>query len=94
LSFEGCVDGRVVGQVGRRCEREAVRDAEPPSRKRDPFRVWVLTNQVPEGTWGAGGNVVGLADIVNYIINDPEAAASHATRRLAITKSERDAVFA
>jgi hypothetical protein len=54
----------------------------------------VLTNQVPEGTWGAGGNVAGLADIVNYIINVPEAAASHATRRLAITKSERDAVFA
>lgn len=71
----------------------AVLDAEPSSRKRDPFRVWVLTNQVPEGTWGAGGSVVGLADIVNYIINDPEAAAAHAARRLAITKSERDAIF-
>lgn len=72
----------------------AVLDAEPPGRQRDPFRVWVFTSQVPEGTWGAGGNVVGLADIVGYILNDPEAATAHAKRRLAIVKSERDAIFA
>lgn len=71
----------------------AVLDAEPPGRERDPFRVWVFTNQVPEGTWGAGGIVVGLADIAGYILNDPEAAVAHAKRRLAIVKSERDAIF-
>lgn len=72
---------------------EAVLDAEPAGRPRDPARVWVFTHQVPEGTWGGNGQVVGLADIVTFIVGDAEAGQAHAKRRLAISKAERDAVF-
>ena len=30
----------------------------------DAMRVWVLVNDQPEGTWGAGGSVVRFADLV------------------------------
>ena len=73
---------------------DAVLDAEPEGRARDPFRVWVFTNQVPEGTWGGGGTIVGLADIAGFVTGDAEAGATHAKKRLAITKAERDAIFA
>lgn len=73
---------------------DAVLDAEPDGRPRDAYRVWVFTNQIPEGTWGAGGQIYGLADIVGSVLNDAEAGRAHAKRRLAITKAERDAVFA
>jgi phenylpyruvate tautomerase PptA (4-oxalocrotonate tautomerase family) len=72
----------------------AVLDAEPEGRARDPFRVWVFTNQIPEGTWGGGGTIVGLADIAGFVIGDAEAGAAHAKKRLAISKAERDAIFA
>ena len=72
---------------------DAVLDAEPEGRARDPFRVWVFTNQVPEGTWGGGGTIVGLADIAGFVTGDAEAGAAHAKKRLAITKAERDAIF-
>lgn len=74
---------------------KAVLDAESDGRPRDPFRVWVFTQQIPEGTWGSGGRVVGLADIVTFVLDgDVQAATAHAKRRLAITKAERDAIFA
>lgn len=71
-----------------------VLDAEPADRKADPFRVWVFANQIPEGSWGADGHVFGLADIAEFVVGDAEAGKAHAKQRLAITKSERDAVFA
>jgi phenylpyruvate tautomerase PptA (4-oxalocrotonate tautomerase family) len=71
----------------------AVLDAEPDSRPRDPSRVWVLMHEVPEGTWGGAGRVVGLADIVELISGDAEAARAHAKKRLAVAKAERDAIF-
>jgi phenylpyruvate tautomerase PptA (4-oxalocrotonate tautomerase family) len=77
-----------------RAATDAVLDAEPVGRPRDAYRVWVFTNQIPEGTWGAGGQIYGLADIVGFVLNDAEAGRAHAKRRLAITKAERDAVFA
>jgi phenylpyruvate tautomerase PptA (4-oxalocrotonate tautomerase family) len=73
---------------------EAVLDAEPDGRPRDGFRVWVFTNEIPEGTWGAGGKVFGLAEIAGFVLNDAAAGSAHAKRRLAITRAERDAVFA
>lgn len=73
---------------------DAVLDAEPADRPRDPFRVWVFAHEVPEGTWGGGGRVVGLADIAGFVTDDAEAARAHAKRRLAIARSERDAIFA
>ncbi|HET6918879.1 MAG TPA: tautomerase family protein [Jiangellaceae bacterium] len=72
---------------------EAVLDAEPPGRPRDTFRVWVFTHAVPEGTWGGGGRVVGLADIATFVLDDPAAGQAHAKRRLAAAKAERDAIF-
>lgn len=73
---------------------EAVLDAEPEGRPRDPFRVWVFAGSVPEGTWGGGGNIVGLADIVSFVRGgDTQAGAAHAKRKLAAARAERDAIF-
>ena len=62
---------------------EAVLDAEDGAYERDPMRVWVFTPEVPEGTWGAGGRVVTLADIATFATGDPEAGRAYAERRLA-----------
>lgn len=89
---EGQVDAkRRAGMV--EAVTNAVLDAEPDGRPRDPWRVWVFTHEVPEGTWGGGGRVVGLADIAGLVIGDAEAAHAHARKRLAVAKAERDAIF-
>jgi phenylpyruvate tautomerase PptA (4-oxalocrotonate tautomerase family) len=72
---------------------DAVLDAEPADRPRDASRVWVFTHDVPEGTWGAGGRVFGLADIAGFAIGDAEAGAAHAKKRLAAAKAEREAIL-
>ena len=61
---------------------EAVLDAEAGVRPRDPNRVWVFPTQVPEGTWGAGGRVVGLEDIAAFVIGDGDKARRYAQSRL------------
>jgi phenylpyruvate tautomerase PptA (4-oxalocrotonate tautomerase family) len=72
----------------------AVLDAEPEDRSPDPSRVWVFASSVPEGTWGGGGRIVGLADIVTFVLDgDAAAGEAHAKRRLAAAKAERDALF-
>jgi phenylpyruvate tautomerase PptA (4-oxalocrotonate tautomerase family) len=65
---------------------DAVLDAERGAYPRDPERVWVFTPEVPEGTWGGAGRIVGLADVGGRVIGDPElgrryAEATFATRR-------------
>lgn len=73
---------------------KAVLDAEPEDRSHDPSRVWVFPNSVPEGTWGGGGQIFGLADIATFVLDgDATAGQAHAKRRLAAAKAERDAVF-
>jgi phenylpyruvate tautomerase PptA (4-oxalocrotonate tautomerase family) len=62
---------------------EAVLDAEPEGRDRDPMRVWVFPTDVPDGTWGGGGRIVTLADIATFVTGDPEASRAYAERRLA-----------
>ena len=62
---------------------EAVLDAEDGAHPRDPQRVWVFANEVPEGNWGGGGRVMRLADIVGHVIDDPDAARRYADQRLA-----------
>ncbi len=85
-------DKRRAGMV--EAVTNAVLDAEPEGRPRDPFRVWVFTHQVPEGTWGGGGRIFRLADIAAFALGgDEKAGRAHAQRRLAITKAERDAIF-
>jgi hypothetical protein len=54
----------------------------------------VFANSVPEGTWGGGGRIVGLADIATFVLDgDAAAGKAHAKCRLAAAKAERDAVF-
>jgi phenylpyruvate tautomerase PptA (4-oxalocrotonate tautomerase family) len=61
---------------------EGVLDAEAGAYERDPFRVWVFANEIPDGTWGAGGRIFTLADIVGFVIGDAEKAREYAKRRL------------
>ena len=90
---EGQLDAeRRAGMVA--AVTDAVLDAEEGAgRKRNPFAVWVIANQIPDGTWGAGGKIFGLADIAGTALRDAEAGRAHAKERLAIVKAERDAVF-
>jgi phenylpyruvate tautomerase PptA (4-oxalocrotonate tautomerase family) len=62
---------------------EAVLDAEAGAYERDPARVWVFTPEVPDGTWGALGRVVTLADIASFATGDPERGRRYAEERLA-----------
>jgi phenylpyruvate tautomerase PptA (4-oxalocrotonate tautomerase family) len=62
---------------------EAVLDAEEGARQRDASRVWVFPTEMPEGTWGAAGRIVRLADIVSFVGGADRAAAErYAARRL------------
>ena len=62
---------------------DAVLDAEDRVHPRDPERVWVFANEIREGTWGGGGRVMRLADIVRHVIGDAEQAKRYAAHRLA-----------
>lgn len=61
----------------------AVLDAEEGARPRDPKRVWVFANEIPEGTWGGDGKIQGLADITGFVLSDAEKGRKYAERRLA-----------
>jgi phenylpyruvate tautomerase PptA (4-oxalocrotonate tautomerase family) len=61
---------------------EAVLDAEEGTRRRDASRVWVFPTEMPEGTWGAAGRIVRLADIVDLVVGDRAVAERYAARRL------------
>lgn len=62
---------------------EAVLDAEGGAYERDPARVWVFTPEIPDGTWGALGRIVTLADIATFATGDPERGRQYADERLA-----------
>jgi phenylpyruvate tautomerase PptA (4-oxalocrotonate tautomerase family) len=62
---------------------DAVLDAEQGSYDRDPSRVWVFTPEVPDGTWGALGRIVTLADIAAFATGDAERGRRYAEQRLA-----------
>jgi hypothetical protein len=49
--------------------------------------VWVFTYEVPEGTWGGLGRVVGLADIAAFAAGD--AGRAYGERRLAERRREQ-----
>lgn len=36
------------------------------------LRVWVLINEQPDGTWGAGGSIIRYSDLVSLAKNNPE----------------------
>ena len=62
---------------------EAVLDAENGAHDRDPARVWVFTPEIPDGTWGALGGIVTLADIATFATGDAERGRRYAEERLA-----------
>jgi phenylpyruvate tautomerase PptA (4-oxalocrotonate tautomerase family) len=61
----------------------AILDAEPDDRPRDPMRVWVFANEIPDGNWGAAGRTVRLADIAGIAMGDAEKGKAYAERVLA-----------
>jgi phenylpyruvate tautomerase PptA (4-oxalocrotonate tautomerase family) len=66
---------------------EAVLDAEAGAHPREPERVWVFTPEVPEGTWGAGGQIVRLADIAGFVLG-AERGRQYAEATLASRRAE------
>jgi phenylpyruvate tautomerase PptA (4-oxalocrotonate tautomerase family) len=62
---------------------DAVLRAEDNALSYDPNRVWVFTNEIPDGTWGGAGRINTLADIVGYVVGDAEVGRTYAERRLA-----------
>jgi phenylpyruvate tautomerase PptA (4-oxalocrotonate tautomerase family) len=80
-------DDRRQAMVGAVTER--VLDAENGAYERDPLRVWVFANEIPDGTWGGGGRIVRLADIVGYVVGDPEKGRQYAEKRLAASRNAR-----
>jgi len=67
---------------------EAVLDAEDGAYDRDPSRIWVFPNDIPDGRWGALGRIVTLADIAGFVTGDPESARDYAEQRLAQVRGE------
>jgi phenylpyruvate tautomerase PptA (4-oxalocrotonate tautomerase family) len=67
---------------------EAVLDAESGAHDRDPARVWVFTPEVADGTWGALGRVVTLADIASFATGDAERGRRYAEERLGQRRAE------
>lgn len=67
---------------------DAVLDAEDGAHGRDPARVWVFANEIPDGTWGGGGRIVTLADIAGFVLGDPEQGRAYAQARLAGRRTE------
>lgn len=65
-----------------RAVTDAVLDAEDGAYRRNPRRVWVFAHEVPDGTWGGGGRIVTLADIVGFVMGDPERGRAYAETRL------------
>ncbi|MFQ6326916.1 MULTISPECIES: tautomerase family protein [unclassified Nocardia] len=62
---------------------DAVLDAEDGAYPRNPLRVWVFPNEIPDGTWGGGGRIFTLADIAGFVTGDPEKGRAYAEWRLA-----------
>src|SRR5947208_13895655 len=71
---------------------ERVLDAEEGAFERDPSRIWVFTPEVPDGAWGAMGQVVTLADIAGFAMGDPERGRRYAEGRLGARRAPATAV--
>jgi phenylpyruvate tautomerase PptA (4-oxalocrotonate tautomerase family) len=46
---------------------QAVADAESGRWPRPEFRVWVLSWEAPDGTWGSTGRIIHLGDVVGFV---------------------------
>lgn len=45
-------------------------------------RVWVILDEVAEGSWGAGGRIWRLADIASHVLDDTDLGTAFAASRL------------
>jgi phenylpyruvate tautomerase PptA (4-oxalocrotonate tautomerase family) len=68
---------------------DAVLRAENGPHPYDANRVWVFTNEIPDGTWGGAGRINRLADIVGYVVGDAEKGRAYAERVLGARKAAR-----
>jgi phenylpyruvate tautomerase PptA (4-oxalocrotonate tautomerase family) len=66
---------------------EAILAAEEGRYNPDPLRIWVFANEIPDGTWGGGGRIARLADIVGAVVGNPEEGRAYAQRRLATRRA-------
>jgi len=66
---------------------EAVLDAEHGAYERNPFRVWVFANEIPDGTWAGGGHIATLADIAGFVMGDADKGRRYAETRLAARRA-------
>jgi phenylpyruvate tautomerase PptA (4-oxalocrotonate tautomerase family) len=69
---EGQLDDEARRSVTRRIT-EAVARAEGSSLEDTGPRVWVFPIEVPDGCWGARGNILGLGEILARLGGEPEA---------------------
>ncbi|MGE0218339.1 tautomerase family protein [Mycolicibacterium sp.] len=53
----------------------AVVDAEGGRWEHPERRVWVFVHEIPDGTWGAGGNPLHLDNIIDFVAPGMGAAA-------------------
>jgi phenylpyruvate tautomerase PptA (4-oxalocrotonate tautomerase family) len=56
--------------------------AEEGRHDDDPFRVWVFTVEIPEGSWGSGGRTWRLRDVAGFVLGDREEGRRYAETRL------------
>jgi len=64
-------------------------NADENRYSRDPYRVWVMPTEVPDGSWGAAGRIFRLADIVAFATGDREQAERYADTRLGRDRDAR-----
>lgn len=72
-------DERRAGMVS--AVTDAILRAEGATHAADAYRIWVFTQEVPDGTWGGGGKIQRLADVATFVLDgDREAGEAHAAR--------------
>jgi phenylpyruvate tautomerase PptA (4-oxalocrotonate tautomerase family) len=62
---------------------DAVLDAEQGAHSRDAGRVWVITPEIPDGTWGHDGQIYDLARIAGFVLQDQARGDAYAKATLA-----------
>lgn len=77
-------DERRAGMV--RAVTEAVLEAEEGRYDDDALRVWVFASEIPDGTWGGGGQIVRLAEIAGLVLGDADRGRAYAEQRLAASR--------
>jgi phenylpyruvate tautomerase PptA (4-oxalocrotonate tautomerase family) len=62
-----------------------LRAERSPHTPENAFRVWVILDEVADGSWGAAGRVWRFRDIAGFVLDDQELGAGVAEARLGAT---------